>query len=156
MQLSRRPPPLGQQLDHVGGDANGLGRVHQRPLDRLLDPVAGVGAETRVHRRVEPLDGAQQAEVALFDEVLQPQPFAGVAASDVDDESQIGPHHTVACLAVAVFDLVGELLFLFRIEQRRLVDLTQVGFQRRLDRFVPETAWSCHGDVPANRRSSLQ
>ena len=135
--LARGPPPLGQQLDHVGGDADGLGGVDQGALDRLLDPVAGVGAEARVHRRVEALDGAQQAEVAFLDEVLQAQALAGVAAGDVDDQAQVGADHAVAGLAVAVLDAVGQLLLLLGVEQRRLVDLAEVGLQRRLDRIIP-------------------
>ncbi len=98
LQLGGRPPPLGQQFHHVGGDADRLGGVDQGPLDRLLDPVAGVGAEASVHRGVEPLDGAQQTEVAFLDEVLQAQPLAGVAAGDVDDQAQVGPDHLVAGL----------------------------------------------------------
>ncbi len=133
-----------------------LAVLTRAPLDRLLDPVAGVGAEARVHRRVEALDGPQQAEVALLDQVLQAQPLAGVAAGDVDDQAQVGAHHAVAGLAVAVLDPVGELLLLVRVEQRRLVDLAQVGLQRRLDRYRSATAWSCHGDVfQRTGRSSL-
>ena len=107
VQLVRRPPPLGQQLDHVRRDADRLGGVHQRPLDALLDPVAGVGAEPRVHRRVEPLDRPQQAEVAFLDQVLQGQPLARVAAGDVHHQPQVGPHHLVAGLGVADRDLCG-------------------------------------------------
>ena len=129
--------PFGQQLDHVGRDADGLGGVDQGAFDRLLDPVAGVGAEAGVHRRVEALDGAQQAEIAFLDQVLQAQPLAGVTAGDVDDEAEVGADHAVAGLAVAVLDAVGQLLFFFRVEQRRFVDLAEVGFQRRLNRFTP-------------------
>ena len=137
LQLGGGAPPLGQQLDHVGGDADGLGGVDQGALDRLLDPVAGVGAEAGVHRGVEALDGAQQAEVAFLDQVLQAQSLAGVAAGDVDDQAQVGPDHAIAGLAVAVLDAVGKLLFLLGVEQRGLVDLAEIGFQRRLDRIIP-------------------
>jgi len=64
---------LVNSFDHVGRQADGLGGVDQRPLDRLLDPVAGVGAEARVHRRVERLDRTEQAQVPFGDEVLQAQ-----------------------------------------------------------------------------------
>ncbi len=137
LQLGGGAAPLGQQLDHVGGDADGLGRVDQGPLDRLLDPVAGVGAEARVHRRVEALDGAQQAEVAFLDQVLQAEALAGVAAGDVHHQAQVGAHHAVAGLAVAVLDAVGQLLLFLGIEQRRFVDLAEIRFQRRLDRIIP-------------------
>ena len=85
---------------------------------------------------VEALDGPQQAEVAFLDQVLQAQPLAGVAAGDVDHQPQVGPDHPVAGLAVAVLDAVGELLLLVGGEQGRLVDLAEVGLQRRLDRVT--------------------
>ena len=145
LKLDRGLPPLGQQLHHVGRDANRLGRVHQRALDRLLDPVDGVGAEAGVHRGVEALDGAEQAEVAFFDQVLQAEALAGVGAGDVDDEAEIGADHVIAGHVVAGRNRLGEPLFLLRAEQRRAVDLGQVRVQRRLERVVLFTAWSCHG-----------
>ena len=98
LQVGRHPPPLEQQLDHVGRDADRLGRVDQRPLDRLLDPVAGVGAEPGADVGVEALDGPEQAEVPLLDQVLQGQALADVAAGDVDDQPEVGPDHPVAGL----------------------------------------------------------
>ena len=77
------------------------------------------------------------AEVALRDKVLQPQALAGVPAGDIDHQAQVGAHHAVAGLAVAVLDAVGQLLLLLGVEQRRLVDLAEVGLQRRLDRIIP-------------------
>ena len=47
---------------------------------------------------VEALDGPEQAEVALLDQVLQRQALADVAAGDVDDQAQVGPDHPVAGL----------------------------------------------------------
>ena len=90
------PPPLAKQFDHVGRNADRLGGVDQSPLDRLLDPVAGVGAEPCADGRVEPFDRPQQAEVAFLDQVLQAEPLAGVAAGDVDHQPQVGADHPVA------------------------------------------------------------
>jgi len=112
----------------------------------LLDPVARVGAEARVHGRVETLHGAQQAQVAFLDEILQAETLAGVAPRDVHDQPQVGADHAVAGFAVALFDAIGEAFFIVGVEQRRFVDLAQVGFQRRLDRIGAETARSCHGE----------
>ena len=110
-QLVGGPPPLGQQFDHVRRDADGLGGVDQGPLDALLDPVAGVGAEAGVHVGVEPLDRAEQAEVAFFDQVLQGQALAGVAAGDVDHQPQVGPDHPVAGLGAPPFRCRGRAPF---------------------------------------------
>ena len=128
------PPPLREQLDHVRRDADRLAGVDQCPLDRLLDPVAGVGAEPRAHRRVETFDGPQQAEVAFFDEVLQAEAFARVAAGDVHDEPQVGADHAVAGRACRPGRCcVASSFSSSRVEQRRFVDLAEIGFQRRLN-----------------------
>ena len=131
-QPRARPPPLRQQLDHVGGNADRLGRVDQRPLDRLLDPVAGVGGEAGADRRVEALDRPEQAEVAFLDQVLQAQALAGIAAGDVDHQPQIGADHAVAGLGVAGADGHGQLVLVVGREQRGLVDLAEIGLQGRL------------------------
>ena len=75
-QPCRGSTPLGKQLDHVSRDADRFARVDQRPLDRLLDPVAGVRAEACAHRRIEPLDRSKQAQVAFFDQILQAEALA--------------------------------------------------------------------------------
>ena len=132
-QPRARAAPLREQLDHVGRNADRLGRVDQRPLDRLLDPVAGVGREARAHGRIEAFDRAQQAEIALFDQVLQPQALAGVSAGDIDDEAEVGADHSVAGLRVALADGDGQVLLVVGREKRGLVDLAEIRFQRRLD-----------------------
>ena len=126
------PPPLREQLDHVGRDADRLGGVDQGPLDRLLDPIAGVGREAGADGRVEALDRPQQAQVPLLDQVLQAQALAGVAAGDVHHQPQVGADHAVAGLDVAVADGDGQFVLVVGREQRGLVDLAEVGFQGRL------------------------
>ena len=91
----------------------------------MLDPVAGVGAEARVHARGRSLRRPAAAQVAFVDQVLQAETLAGVAAGDVDDEAQVGAHHAVAGFAVAVLDAVGELLLFVRRQERRLIDFAQ-------------------------------
>src|SRR5215213_8014340 len=125
-------PPLREQFDHVRRNADRLTGIDERPLDRLLDPVAGISAETRAHRRVEALDCAEQAEVAFLDEILQREALAGVAAGDVYDEAQVGADHAIAGGQVAFADAGGQLLLFAGVEEGGLVDLAKVGFQRRL------------------------
>src|SRR5262249_45829064 len=113
----------------------------------LLDPVAGVGAEARVHRGIESLDGAEKPQIAFFYEVLQAQSLAGVAAGNVDHEAKVGAHHPVAGFAVAVLDPVGQLLLFVGAQKRRLVDLAEVRLEWGLDGVAASTAWSGHGGV---------
>ena len=136
LKLGRGPAPLGEQLDHVCRDADRLCRIYQGALDGLLDPVAGIGAETGIHVRVEAFHGAQQPEVAFLDEVLQAKSFARVASSDIDDQAEIGAHHAVACFAVSRFNAVSELFLFVGAQERRFVDFAKVRLQRRLDRIA--------------------
>src|SRR5213079_2166493 len=106
------------------------------------------------HRRVEALDGPQQAEVALLDQVLQAKAFAGVAAGDVDDEAEVGADHLVAGGLVAVLNAVSELLFLVGGKKRGLIDLAEISLQRRLDGLAAEPARSSHGESPVRERPS--
>ena len=146
LEVGGHPPPLEQELDHVGRDADRLGRIHQRSLDRLLDPVARVGAEPRADRRIETLDGSQQAEVSLLDQVLERKPLADVASGDVDDQAKVGPHHPVARQLVSVRDPVGQLLLLIGGQQSHLVDLPEIGLQGALDRVTAVSANTGHED----------
>ena len=67
-------------------------RIHQRRVGREL-VAAGV---------VELLDGADQAEVALLDQVEERQPAAGVALGDRHDQPQVGlDQPLLGALAVA-------------------------------------------------------
>ena len=59
-------------------------------MDLGTDPVDREGHEPNADRRVEALDRLHEAHVAFLDQVAQGQPVAGVAAGDVDDETQVG------------------------------------------------------------------
>ena len=61
LKLGAGPAPFGKQFNHISGNTDRFGRIYQCPLDRLLDPVAGISAEARVHCRVEAFDSAQQS-----------------------------------------------------------------------------------------------
>ena len=128
---------------------DGLHGVDQRAFDGLLDPPGSIGAEARALLRIEPLDRAQQSEIALLDEVAERHAAIGIILSDVDDESQIGSDHSITGPLRFRFDLLfldqrrpsfgeklveldrslddlAQLPFFLRREQRRLVDLLEV------------------------------
>ncbi len=146
LQVGGHPPPLEQQLDHVRRDADRLGRIHQGPLDRLLDPVAGIGAEPRPDGGVEALDGPEQAEVPFLDQVLEGQSLADIAPGDVDDQAEVGPDHPVARHLVALGDPVSQFLLLVGGQQGHLVDLPEVGLQGALHRVTAVSANTGHED----------
>ena len=89
-QLALHADELVDRLDHVHGDADRAGLVGDRAGDRLADPPRRVRRELEALGVVELLDGADQAEVALLDQVEEEHAAADVALGDRDDESQVG------------------------------------------------------------------
>ena len=81
------PPDL---VADVGGDPHGVGGVLHGPADRLPDPPGGVGGELEALAPVELLDGVDQAEVALLDEIAEGQTRPLVLPGHGNDQPQVG------------------------------------------------------------------
>ena len=81
---------LVHRLDHVHGDADRARLVGDRAGDRLADPPRRVRRELEALRVVELLDRADQAEVALLDQVEQAHAAPDVALGDRHDEAEVG------------------------------------------------------------------
>ena len=109
-------------------DGAGLG-VHPA-LDRLADPPRRVGGEAVAAAPVELLDGADEAEDALLDQVEQRQLGALVLLGDRDDQPQVGVDHPVLGVEVAALDPLGELDLLVRGQQPVAADLVEEELQR--------------------------
>src|SRR5262245_11050997 len=88
--LALDPQHLVHRLDHVHRDPDRARLVGDRASDRLPDPPRRVGRELEALRVVELLDGADQAEVALLDEVEQGHAATDVPLGDRDDEPEVG------------------------------------------------------------------
>ena len=67
-----------------------MGRVLDGPPDRLADPPGGIGGELEALAPVELLDGVDQAEVALLDQVGEGQARPLVLAGHRHDQPQVG------------------------------------------------------------------
>jgi len=87
---------FGDELDHVGRDMDGLDGVDEGALDGLLDPPRGVGGKARALRGVEAFDGADEADVSLFNQVGEGEAAVGVVFGDGDDEAQVRAHERFA------------------------------------------------------------
>ena len=101
-QLTLDAAELVDHLDHVHGDADRAGLVGHRAGDRLADPPRRVGGELVALRVVELLDRADQAQVALLDQVQERHAAPGVALGQRDDQPQVRLEQVVlGALAVA-------------------------------------------------------
>ena len=149
---------LVNDLDHVHRDADRTRLVRHRAGDRLTNPPGGVGRELVALRIIELFDGADEAQVALLDQVQELHTAPGVALGQRHNESKVRLEQVVlrlltvlseevqlATLAAghlvslvlqlvlgveAGFDTPGEVHFLLRIQQRDLTDLLEVVLHR--------------------------
>ena len=96
--LQQRVGPLADAVQRAGAverhahDARLLG---QRLEDRLPDPPHGVGDELDALGLVELVGGADEAEVALVDQVGERDALVLVLLGDRDDEAQVRAHELV-------------------------------------------------------------
>ena len=129
-EAMRRATHLADAVDHVYGQADGLPVGSEGPLDGLLDPPGGVGAELAALVRVEPLDRLDQTKVALADQVHQREAEVIVVLGDTHDEAQVRLNHVLPGGLIALEHAAGEGGLLLERQQRRLTDLVEVGPQR--------------------------
>ena len=105
---------------------------------------------------VELLDRADEAEVALLDEVEEQHAAAHVALGDGDHEAQVGLDELALGLHVAALDALGQRDLFLGGEQRHLADLLEVHAHRvvgrRLDREVELGDDLFFGAWPRRRR----
>ena len=99
------------------GDATG---------DRLPDPPGGVGRELVAAPVVELLDGADQSQVALLDEVEQGHAAAQVFLGDGDHQPKVGLDHVALGFQRADLDPLCQLDLLRRGQQGHVADLLEV------------------------------
>ena len=131
-----RPVHLLLALDDVHGHADRPRLVGQRPGHSLADPPRGVGRKLVAAAPVELLDGADQAERPLLDQVEERQALIAVVLRDRNDQAQVGLDHPLLRLHVAALDLLRELHLLRCGQQRMAPGLAQEELQRVGRRLV--------------------
>src|SRR3954449_11797170 len=117
---------LVQLLDHVHGDADRARLVGDRARDRLPDPPGRVGRELVALAVVELLDGADEAEAALLDQVEEAETAAEVALRDRNDEAKVRLGHLRLRAHVAALDPLREAHLLVGGQELHLADLAEV------------------------------
>jgi hypothetical protein len=92
----------------------------------LLDPPGGVGGELAAAPPVELVDGGDQAQRSLLDQVEQLQPAPLITFRDRNNESQVRFDHASPSGRVASFDPLRKLHFLHGGEQRDAANLAEI------------------------------
>jgi hypothetical protein len=138
-EIALRALHLLHPLDDVDGDADRPRLVRDGARDRLADPPGRVRRELEPPPPLELLDGADQAEHPLLDQVEEGQALVAVVLRDRDDEAQVALDHLPLRRHVAPLDPLRELDLLGGCEKGMATDLAQEKLQRvgrRLDPVV--------------------
>ena len=125
-ELALHVHDLVQLLDHVHWDADRARLVGDRPRDRLADPPGRVGRELVAASVVELLDGADQAERALLDQVQEREAATQVALRDRHHEPQVRLDHLLLGGHVAALDAPRQRHLLVGRQQVHAADRAQV------------------------------
>ena len=103
-ELALHADKLVDGLDHVYGNTDGTGLVGDSARDGLTDPPRGVRGELEALLVVELLDGADQTEVALLDQIQEQHAATDVALGDGDDQTEVGADERLLGLEAHVLD----------------------------------------------------
>ena len=88
-ELALHADKLVDGLNHMHRNTDGTGLVGDSARDGLTDPPRGVRGELEALLVVELLDGANQTEVALLNQVKEQHAAADIALGDGDDQTQV-------------------------------------------------------------------
>ncbi len=124
----RRAPP--NLFGDVDGQADRAALVGERTGDCLANPPGRVGRKLEAKAVVELLDGADQAEVALLDQVEQRNAGIREVAGDRHDQPQVRLDQTSFGRLVAHVLAARELSLLAWSQQPAVADLADVQLQR--------------------------
>ena len=154
-----RAPVLSELRLHVHRQPDEARLVGEGPLDGLPDPPGGVRGEPGAAIPAELLDGADQPDVALGDEIAQRQPAVLVAAGEHHHQAEVRLHHPLLRRLAPGGHLLRELDLLLAREKRDLADLAQVHLDRRavaeaLRLFLRRAPRPAGTRGPARRRSA--
>ena len=121
-----------QRPGAVQGHAHDAALLGERLEDGLTDPPDRVGDELDALGFVELVGRADQAEVALVDEIGETDTLVLVFLGDRDDEAQVAADQLVQGRLATTLDLLGEVDLVFAGDEGILADLAQVLVERAL------------------------
>src|SRR5688572_5534124 len=114
-------------IERHADDATLLG---ERLEDCLPDPPDGVGDELDPLRLVELVCGADQAEVALVDQVRERDALVLILLRDRHDEAEVRPNQLVQRLLIVRADALRQRDLLVARDQRVRADVAEILVER--------------------------
>ena len=121
-------------LDHVDGYTYGTRLIGDSSGDGLSDPPCGVGRELEALGIIELLNGLDEAEVALLDEVEEVHTASEIALRNTYDQSEVRFGKALFGADIALVDTDGEVDLLLGSQQRYAADLFEVYLDGVVDR----------------------
>ena len=112
-QLPLHPDELVDRLHHVDRDPDRPGLVGDRARDGLADPPGRIRRELVPLGIIELLDGSDQPQVALLDQVQEQHPPSDVALGDRDDQAQVRLDQLLLGQLTIPLDATTEVVELF-------------------------------------------
>ena len=116
----------------MDGQSDRAALVGERTRDRLPDPPGRVGRKLVAHRPVELLDGSDQAEIALLDQVEARHASLGVAPSDRHHQPEVVLDQLALGVFVALVLAPRELALFSRGQEPAVADLPDIELERIL------------------------
>ena len=143
-QLGRRRLEALELLADFEGDTDRATVLLDGALEGLADPPGGVGRELEAALPVELLDGAQEPEGALLDEVDHLDAAVLVAAGPVQHQAQVGRDHLLLGLFVTGGDALGEFDLLVVVGHGVTVQVTHQEAQHVVGVHGGPAGGRCH------------
>ena len=106
--------------------AHELALIDDGAFDILPDPPGSIGTEPKPALVVEFLDGLDEPEIALFDDIGKGETAMHIPLADTDHQTEIRFDHLLARLLVARHDTLAELLLLLKRQQGRVTNLALI------------------------------
>ena len=124
--VPRRSAKLGDTLVYVNGDADKTRLIRDGSLDRLANLPCGVGGKAAAVKRIEFLNGADQAKIPLLNEIIERQATAQIPSRKHHHQAQVGLDHARPRRPVPGLNPLTKLGFLLGAEQRPLAETGKI------------------------------
>ena len=132
LHVHRYAAHLGNFVHQVNRQADGLGLVGQRALDRLLDPPGPVGGELAALGGVKAGDSLHQAHVAFINEIQERQAEVVIVTGNLHHQPEVRLDHVLLSLLVPLLDAGRQLNLLLNCQKRRLRNFVEVELDGRV------------------------